>query len=305
MKTWLKQPLLHFMAFGAAIFLLSEWLGADGAATDMRRILIDDQALREFVQYRSRSYEGADADRILKRLPPEELRDVINELIREEALHREAKALNLGANDYVIRRRLVQKMEFIAEGSAAAIELQDGAAERHYEQNPDDYYIEPAITFTHVYFDRRRRGAEAARALAAAKRDELNQQEAPLAAATSHGDRFLYHVNYVERTPEFVASHFGAEMAAQLFAQPAGTHRWRGPFESKHGFHVALVTANSPGRLPEFAEVAERAAKDARRRLVREHRDAAVQAIVNRYAVQVEPRLAKRAAAMGAGEAEL
>ena len=288
MKTWLKQPLLHFAALGAAIFLLSQWIGADSAATDMRRIRIDDQALREFVQYRSRSYDAAAVAQILERLSPEGLEDVIDDLIREEALHREAKALNLDANDYVIRRRLVQKMEFIAEGSAATVELREGDAERHYEQNLDDYTIEPAITFTHVYFDRQRRGAEAARALAVEKRDELNQLAAPLAAATRHGDRFLYHVNYVERTPEFVASHFGEAMAKQLFAEPADARRWRGPFESKHGFHVALVTSNNPGRRPEFAEVAEQARKDARRRLARERTEAAIQAIIDRYDVRVE-----------------
>ena len=288
MKTWLKQPLLHFAALGAAIFLLSQWTGADSAATEMRRIRIDDQALREFVQYRSRSYDAAAVAQILERLSPEGLENVINDLIREEVLHREAKALNLDANDYVIRRRLVQKMEFIVEGSAATVELREGDAERHYEQNLDDYTIEPAITFTHVYFDRQRRGAEAARALAVEKRDELNQLAAPLAAATRHGDRFLYHVNYVERTPEFVASHFGEAMAKQLFAEPADARRWRGPFESKHGFHVVLVTSNDPGRRPEFDEVAEQARKDARRRLARERTEAAIQAIIDRYDVRVE-----------------
>ena len=288
MKTWLKQPLLHFAALGAAIFLLSQWFGADGAATEMRSILVDDQALREFVQYRSRSYDAATAAKTLERLSPTELEDVIDDLIREEALHRQAKALNLGANDYVIRRRLVQKMEFIAEGSAALVELQEGDAERHYQQNPDDYYIEPTITFAHVYFDRQRRGAKAARALAVEKRDELNQQGAPLAAATRHGDRFPYHVNYVERTPEFVSSHFGEAMAKQLFAELAEAGRWRGPFESDYGFHVVLVADNSPGRLPEFAEVVEQATRDARRRLTREYREAALQAVIDRYDVQVE-----------------
>ena len=288
MKTWLKQPLLHFLALGAGIFLLSQWIGASDAATEARRILVDDQALREFVQYRSRNYDRDAADRTLKRLSPAELEDVISELIREEALYREAKALNLGANDYVIRLRLVQKMNFIAEGSAAAIELGDGDAERHYQQNPEDYYIEPTITFAHVYFGRQRRGAEAARALAAEKRDELNRSAAPLAAATRHGDRFLYHVNYVERTLEFVSSHFGNAMAKRLFAEPADAQHWLGPFESEHGFHAVLVTANSPGRLPKFTEVAEQAGRDARRRLTRKHREAALQAVIDRYDVQVE-----------------
>lgn len=288
MKTWLKQPLLHFAVLGAAIFLLSQWIGADGAATEMRRILVDDQALREFVQYRSRSYGAATAAQTLERLSPTELEDVVDDLIREEALYRQAKALNLGANDYVIRRRLVQKMEFIAEGSAALVDLQDGDAERHYQQNPEDYYIEPTVTFAHVYFGRQRRSAEAARILAAKKRDELNRSAAPLAAATRHGDRFLYHVNYVERTLEFVSSHFGNAMAEQLFAEPADAQHWLGPFESEHGFHAVLVTANNPGRLPKFTEVAEQAARDARRRLTRKHREAALQAVIDRYDVQVE-----------------
>ena len=288
MNTWLKQPLLHFAALGAAIFLLSQWIGTDGAATEMRRILVDDQALREFVQYRSRSYDAATAAQTLERLSPTELEDVVDDLIREEALYRQAKALNLGANDYVIRRRLVQKMEFIAEGSAALVDLQDGDAERHYQQKPEDYYIEPTITFAHVYFDQQRRGAEAARALAAEKRDELNRSAAPLAAATRHGDRFLYHVNYVERTLEFVSSHFGDAMAKQLFAEPADAQRWLGPFESEHGFHAVLVTANNPGRLPEFTEVAEQAARDARQRLTRKHREAALQAVIDRYDVRIE-----------------
>ena len=287
MKTLLRQPLLHFAALGAAIFLLSEWIGAESAAKATRRILIDDQALREFVQYRSRSYDAAAVDQALERLSAAELKDIIDELIREEALHRQAEALNLGANDYVIRRRLVQKMEFIAEGSAALVELRDGDAERHYERNPGDYHLEPTITFAHVFFDPQRRGVDAARALAETKKDELNQLRAPLAAATRHGDRFLYHVNYVERTPEFVASHFGAEMATQLFSQPAQARRWRGPFESEHGFHLALIAANNSGRLPEFAEVAEQAARDARRRLTRKYRDAAVQAIIDRYDVHL------------------
>lgn len=288
MKTWLKQPLLHFAVLGAAIFLLSQWIGADGAAKEMRRIVVDDQALREFVQYRSRSYDAATAARTLERLSPTALEEVVEDLIREEALYRQAKALNLDANDYVIRRRLVQKMEFIAEGSAALMDLRNGDAERHYQQNREDYYIEPWITFAHVYFDRQRRGAEAARALAAQKRDELNQQAVPLAAATRHGDRFPYHVNYVERTLGFVASHFGEAMAKQLFAKPADAKRWLGPFESEHGFHAVLVKANNPGRLPRFTEVAEQATRDARRRLTREHTAAAVQAIIDRYDVRID-----------------
>ena len=288
MKKLLRDPLAHFIVLGAALFLLFDWAGSGAGLDAQRRILVDDEALRTFIQYRSRNYDNATVEQRLRRLSAAEVEDIIKQFVEEEVLYREARRMNLDVQDYVIRRRLVQKLEFIAEGGAAALELQEGDAERHYAQNPEDYYREPSITFAHVYFSQAGRGAAAAGALAERKRDELNRLAAPFTAATRHGDRFIYHVNYVERSPDLVASHFGTAMAAQLFAQPAGAGRWLGPFESEHGFHVVLVADKQPGQLADFSEVAEQAAADARRQLVRERTGAAIQAIVDRYEVQVD-----------------
>ena len=286
MKTLLSEPLLHFLALGTGLFLLFQWLGRDGSMDD-RLILVDDAALRDFVQYRTQDFDLGITEHRIARMTALEVDQAVKDLIREEALHRRAQALRLGERDYVIRRRLVQKMEFIAEGAAADLALQPGAAQHHYDEHREDYYQQPSITFAQVHFNRRRHGAEVAHALALAKRDELNRQRAPFTAATAHGDRFLYYVNYVERPPDFVSSHFGPAMTEQLFALTPDAERWRGPFESEHGFHLALVTDNRPGRYPDFAEVAQQAAADARRALVRKRTEAAVQAIIAAYDVEV------------------
>lgn len=39
--------------------------------------------------------------------------------------------------------------------------------------------------------------------------------------AAAYGDRFLYHLNYVAREPDEVASHFGTEMQQAVFALAA------------------------------------------------------------------------------------
>ena len=280
------DPLVRFLALGAGIFLLFQWLGRNGGL-DEGRILVDDAALRDFVQYRTQDFDAGATERRIARMTTLEVEQAVADLIREEALHRRAQALGLGERDYVIRRRLVQKMEFIAEGAAADLALPPGLAERHYAERREDYYQQPAITFAHVHFSRRLHGAAAARTLALAKLAALNRQGASFAAATAHGDRFLYHVNYVERPPEFVSSHFGPAMAKQLFALPPDPGRWRGPFESQHGFHLVLVTDSRPGRFPDFAEVAQQVAHDARRALVRERTEAAIQAIVAAYDVEI------------------
>ena len=60
----------------------------------------------------------------VRQRPPtaEELKGQIDQYVREEILSREAMKLGLDQNDTIIRRRLQQKMEFLAEDFAAGAE---------------------------------------------------------------------------------------------------------------------------------------------------------------------------------------
>ena len=55
----------------------------------------------------------------------DELDALIDDYVVEEALYREARKLRLDEDDTVIRRRLRQKMEFVSESVAAAVEPTD------------------------------------------------------------------------------------------------------------------------------------------------------------------------------------
>ena len=57
-----------------------------------------------------------------------------------------------------------------------------------------------------------------ARKRCTAKLAELNKQQVLFSNAPRHGDRFPYFLNYVERDPQIVASHFGLPMAEEVFA---------------------------------------------------------------------------------------
>lgn len=288
MRDWLKQPLLHFLLIGLGIFVLFELVSEGEVGADDRVIVVDRPALLTFVQFRTKAFEPEVAAARLDAMSAPELERLINEYVREEALHREALALGMDANDYIIKRRLVQKVEFITNSFAdEGVSVTEADINAHYESNVDDYYVDPFVTFTHVFFDRNRHAAEELTRLAEEKLLELNAHNVDFSRSVRHGDRFLYHTNYVERTPEFVASHFGAEMAQQVFALPADTGAWHGPLRSPHGLHLVLLSERRDGRLPELAEVRDRVADDARRELLRVRNEAAIQRIVDGYTVQL------------------
>jgi len=284
----LKEPLVHFLAAGLGLFALFGIVNRDDPSNDPNVIIVDHEALLTFVQYRIKAFNPELAEEKLRSLSAEELERLIDDFVREEVLYREAVALGLNENDYVIRRRLVQKLEFITEGFAeASVEPDDAAIRRYFEAHETDYYVEPFVTFTHVFFETEDRPRARARAEAEKKLVELNRKSTPFSDAPKHGDRFLYHVNYVERTPEYLASHFGEPMTKAVFALEPNDLVWRGPFDSPYGVHLVLLITNEPGRNPELGEIEGRVREDWRRARIRQEVDTAIADIVGTYEIDM------------------
>lgn len=287
MKKLLTEPLLHFLIVGLGLFVLFNFVAGDEADYDENVIVVDRESLLTFMQYRARAFEPGAAAAYLDGLSEDELNGIIDDYVREEALHRQAVALGVDQNDYVIKRRMIQSIEFITNGFVtAAVDLDDDDIEAYYEANRDNYYISPYVTFTHVYFEKGERGDEAAAKLATEKLAELNAAGEPFTSAPNHGDRFPYFLNYVERDPDFVASHFGQRMAAGIFELEPADDRWQGPFESPYGYHVIMLTKRMEGRYPELDEIRDRIILDAERTEIEAMQDQAIQAIVDTYEVR-------------------
>ena len=287
MNKILKEPLLHFLLVGVLLFVVYEFTAGDEAAYDSRTIVVDRDALLTFVQFRSRAFEPRAAAERLDGLSDEELDSLIADFVREEALHREAIALGVDQNDYVIKQRMIQSIQFITNGFVTAtVEVTDEDVADYFVENRDDYYVRPIATFTHVYFSTESRSEEEALELATRKLTELNRDNVIFSDATQHGERFPYFTNYVERDPEFVASHFGRPMAETLFELPADESEWRGPFVSPYGVHLVLLPRSEPGRYPLLEEVEGSARQDAERVALDEAQEAAIQAIVGTYAIR-------------------
>tara|TARA_A100001037_G_scaffold220955_1_gene198754 strand:+ start:504 stop:1208 length:705 start_codon:yes stop_codon:yes gene_type:complete len=187
-----------------------------------------------------------------------ELDFLVEEYIREEILYREAQAMGLEADDYVIKRRLVQKMEYILESSIPEIDVpSDEELMRYFQANLDSYFVEPTVTFSQIFFDLRVAGSEGVR-LTSEIRDRLNANGVSLHDAPKYGDPFIYNVNYVESNYDLISSHFGSMLADEMFSNKIRpSSRWLGPYKSDHGLHLIYLADRTAGGYPELDDVQE------------------------------------------------
>lgn len=283
LQIW-REPLLHFLLIGAVLFGLYAYLNPVAEGDDPRTIVVNEQKLLTYLQYRSRAFDPERFKGVLEGMPDEELTQLARDYIQEEALYREANAMELGKSDYVARLRLIQQLEFLFRGFVDVDrELTDKEVESHWREHRDSYREPAKVTFTHIFFSDPEGGHEAR------QRAEEQLKRAPVrfVEAAAHGDRFLYHTNYVERGRDMVASHFGDPLADAVFALEPDADTWRGPFRSPHGYHLVLLTRRDEGRTPSLAELRDQVEQDARDALVNDKVAELVKAVVEDYRVEL------------------
>jgi hypothetical protein len=211
------------------------------ARPDRNRIVITRDDLTQMsVQWRAQG---------LPPLSAAQWKSLIDARVREEVLFREAVALGLDRDDTIVKRRMVQKMDFLAQDLAAARTPTPAELREWFKAHPERFTLPPRVSFRHVYFSFDKRGAQARETAAAAvKQLARNPRIAP-----DVGDPFMFQDIYAERTPDQVAKEFGPAFAQSLFKLPAGA--WQGPVESGYGWHAIVVTDATPARVPPFEEV--------------------------------------------------
>ena len=288
MKRFFSDPLFHFIVLGALLFGAWRFFNPDRPDDDPHTIRVDRAALLEFIQLRTRAFNEEEAQRRLASLSDEALTDVVKTFVREEALYRSAIAMGLGADDYVIKQRLVQKMEFMAEGVTSGLAApSDVELADFHQRHQADYAVPAQVSFAHVFFSTRRHGDAQATALAEETLADLNRRQVPLTGATAFGERFPYQVNYVERTHEDLTGHFGPEMTDALFGLEVDPGRWRGVFTSSFGKHLVLLTSNVSARVPDFIEVRPRVLQDVLAERVRKRKTEFVSQIVDEFRIKL------------------
>jgi PPIC-type PPIASE domain len=206
-QTLLREPLLHFVLIGTALFGFYRWkVPADPVG---RRIVITrgvvDDLVTQHVAARGREPS------------PAELKRLIESYVHDEILYREGVALGLDRDDIVVKRRVRQKIEVMAEEEAAARTptAQDLSA---YLAANQARFLQPAIlTFEQV------------------------------------GKPSLLPQRMMQTPADLVARDFGPSFAAALEKAPVG--EWVGPIDSSFGAHYVRVSDRTPAVVPKLADV--------------------------------------------------
>ena len=222
-KRWLREPLLHFLLAGLALFAVYRALHSSPVQPDDgKRIVITEDDLRQ-VQIAWRAQ--------WQRFPtPEEMRGLVDSKIREEILYREAVALGLDKGDTIVKRRLAQKIEFLADDISSLREPRIDELKAWFDTNQARFASPALVSFHHVYFSPDRRGAHAREDALGGLRRLAAGSSANLDTLKELADPFMFQDYYGERSLDQVANIFGTEFAKSLFALRPGT--WQGPVES-------------------------------------------------------------------------
>ena len=244
-KRLLSEPLLHFVLTGAALFGLYALVpGGPPATPAAKEIRLSLPELNQLIVLFQAQW---------KRPPtPQELQQLVENKVQQEVLYREALAMGLDKDDEIVKRRMAQKMQFLAEDVAAAREPSRDELQRWFESRPALFAQPPRLGLRHLYFSTDRRGARARDdALAALARLAGQPQDTALAASLA--DPFMFQDHYRDRTPEFLAKEFGPGFARAVSTLAPGA--WSGPVQSGFGWHLVYVDTVVPGRVPAFEEI--------------------------------------------------
>ena len=235
--------MVHFVAIGLLLFVGYRLFHPDASAQPGRIVLTEDDLRQISVAWLAQGRPP---------LTPEQMKSLIESKVREEILYREALALGLEKDDTIVKRRLAQKMEFLADDVAALREPSGAELRDWFGKNSARFATSPRTSFRHVYFSLDR-GGERAHDAAAKALPRLGGKGGDWSGATTLGDPFMFQDYYADRSFEQLASVFGPGFAEAVAELKPGA--WRGPIESGYGWHLVWIESITPGRVPAFEEI--------------------------------------------------
>jgi hypothetical protein len=262
---WLREPLLHFVLLGAALFALDQFF--IGRAADPRAIVVgaevDAEAKQVFKASRNRDPSA------------EELKALRNVWLDNEILYREGLALGVDKGDSAIRERVIFKALSVINASVKLPEVDEKTLRTWFEKNIAKYDDPPRFDFQEAVMS-----SDSSEAAIRAFVDSLNAGTPGVTSDSKAGLRV-----FKGRPHSNVAHSYGEEFAKALEASPVG--EWRA-HRSRGGLLAIRLDKVSPGTPAVFEKLVGVVKQDWVDATLSEQRSEAVRAMGKKYNIKFE-----------------
>ena len=278
----IREPLLHFLVIGAALFFLFSQVGGPEIETDNRIVITQadlDRLADVWLRRTGRPPSSQDRERQL------------DHFIRDQVLYREALVMGLDKDDVIVRRRLSQKMEYLFKNLGSIVEPDEVELNSFLAENASNFTIPAKISFRHIYLNPDSRG----QGIYVSARKLLTQLQDPAGVTdvVSKSDRTLLAYDYSEKRENEIAALFGDAFSKQVFSLPAGS--WQGPIDSVYGVHLVYIKSHNMPRLPQLSEIRERVSSEWKAEKQRKTGDVFYQSLLQRYEIVLDDNIINNA----------
>ncbi len=236
MKNIFKEPFFHFISIGIALFLL--YSNVTNETNSKNTILIDNSDIANIL---------ANWEMTWKRPPTEEeLKGLLNQNLKQEVFYLEALRMNLDHNDEIIKRRLSQKMQFLAKNIANITAPSEESLRKYYQEHRKKYLAPQSYSLYQIIFspDKRKNYYEDA------LKTRNQNPNASFKEMENKGDALPFAYFQKNKSDKQLAMQFGNEFPKNI--KDKELNKWIGPIASSFGFHLVYITEEKAPYLPEF-----------------------------------------------------
>ena len=245
MRKLLSEPMLHFAVIGVALFAGYQQIAPNQSSG--RRVVVTDGVVRDLITQHVAA-RGREPSSI-------ELNQLIESWLHDELLYREGVALGLDRDDAVVKRRVRQKFEMIAEEDAVSATPSEADLSAYLADNAARFTQPAILTFEQVFLGSPGTSPDVVQ-IAAVTGESLRRGANPEAL----GKPTLLARRMRDTPADLVGREFGDAFAKVIEQAPVG--EWSGPVESSFGAHYVRVSARTPAAVPELNAVRDQVIRE-------------------------------------------
>lgn len=261
-RSWLREPLFHFVIFGGLLFVLDHFLV--GRADDPHTIVVSTEVNKNLADL----FTGA------RNIPPtpDEMKGLQQAWLDNEVLYREGLALGLDKGDPMLHDRIVFKSMGVIESSVKVLPPDDPLLKNWFEKHREKYDEVARVSFEEA-------------ALSGINSEAEVRVFVSALDAGAPGDAKAGLRVFKNRPLASIDQAYGASFTKALQARPM--NRWSA-ISTRDGWRAVRVTEQRPIVLADFEQQRAAILQDWRDANASDQRTAAVRALATKYKIRFE-----------------